>query len=105
PEKKILTITENGYGKKTTVSEYRHTNRGGKGVININCSARNGKVVAVKVAEDDDDIMLISRKGIIIRTRSKGIPTIGRNTQGVRIMRLSVGDCVVSVAPTAGNTD
>jgi len=103
PEKKILTITENGYGKKTLISEYRHTNRGGVGVINIKCSERNGKVVAVKQVTDQDELMLISRKGIVIRTASRNISTIGRNTQGVRIMKLKADDKVVSAALIKGD--
>jgi len=92
----LFTATENGYGKRTTVSGYRMTNRGGVGVRNIICSPRNGRVVAVKSVTDDDDLMFISKKGIIIRTPAKGISVIGRNTQGVRIMKLVSGDKLVA---------
>lgn len=100
--KQLLTITENGYGKRTPISEYRLINRGGKGVINIQCTERNGKVVAVKSVEPDDQLMFISRSGIIIRTAAGHISSIGRNTQGVRIMRLGQDDQVVAAARVIG---
>ena len=96
--KTLLTITENGYGKRTDISEYRLINRGGSGVINIQCSERNGKVVAIKPVVDDDEIMLISKDGIVIRILSHDVSVIGRNTQGMRIMRLDEKDKVVSAA-------
>ncbi len=92
----ILTICEKGYGKRTELSEYRQQNRGGVGIINIKCTSRNGKVVAVKSVRDDDDIMMITKKGIIIRTGLEDIRSIGRNTAGVRVIRLDEGDIVVS---------
>jgi len=97
-DKKLLTITENGFGKRTIISDYRLISRGGKGVINIQCSERNGNVAAVKSVNDIDELVFISKKGIIIRTSSSQISCIGRNTQGVRIMRLGVGDKVVAAA-------
>ncbi|MFH1072481.1 MAG: DNA gyrase subunit A [Nanoarchaeota archaeon] len=100
-EEKILTVTENGYGKKTELKEYRLTNRGGKGVINIQCSERNGTVVAIMPVTDTDEIICMSKNGIAIRIPSAGISTIGRNTQGVRIMKLDESDKVVSVAKIA----
>jgi DNA gyrase subunit A len=96
--KDILTITEKGYGKRTNAEEYRMTRRGGKGVINIRITEKNGKVVCAKAVEDSDDIILISKNGIIIRTQAKDISRIGRATQGVRVMRLNESDCVVSAA-------
>ncbi|MBI4454179.1 DNA gyrase subunit A [Candidatus Woesearchaeota archaeon] len=101
--KTLLTITENGYGKRTSISEYRLINRGGQGVINIICSERNGNVVGIKSVSDEDEIMLISQKGIIIRTRCNLISVIGRNTQGVRLMKLEEGDRVVSAAKIIGD--
>jgi DNA gyrase subunit A len=94
----ILTITENGYGKRTKVEDYRLTNRGGKGVINIISNERNGDVAVVKAVNDEGDIMVTTKKGIIIRTPIKGISIIGRNTQGMRIMKPKAGDKVVSAA-------
>ncbi|MFH1438937.1 MAG: DNA gyrase subunit A [Candidatus Woesearchaeota archaeon] len=104
-EKTLLTITENGYGKKTSISDYRLINRGGSGVRNIICSERNGKVISIKSVTDDDDIMLISQNGIIIRTGCRLISTIGRNTQGVRLMRLDSGDKTVNAAKIIGDDD
>lgn len=97
PDKQILTLTENGYGKRTPSAEYRLISRGGKGVRNILCSERNGKVVAVVAVKDDDEVMLISRKGILIRTECSQISEVGRSTQGVRLMKLSSGDKAVSM--------
>ncbi|MBW2996502.1 DNA gyrase subunit A [Candidatus Woesearchaeota archaeon] len=102
-ERTLFTITENGYGKRTLISEYRLINRGGSGVKNIICSERNGKVVAVKSVKDEDELMLISQKGIGIRVQAKGISVIGRATQGVRVMKLSEGDKVAAVAKVVGN--
>ncbi|MFC1768930.1 DNA gyrase subunit A [Nanoarchaeota archaeon] len=96
--KTVLTVTENGYGKRTDVSEYRLTNRGGTGVINIVCSDRNGKVVSISSIEEDDEVLLISKNGIIIRTQAKDISTIGRATQGVRLMKLEENDKTVGIA-------
>lgn len=97
-EDTLLTITENGYGKRTLVSEYRFAKRGGVGVTNIICSERNGKVIGVKNVIDEDGLMFISKKGIVIRTRADQISTIGRATQGVKIMKLESDDKVVSLA-------
>ncbi|MBI5073446.1 DNA gyrase subunit A [Candidatus Woesearchaeota archaeon] len=101
PQKTILTMTENGYGKRTAGEEYRLINRGGIGVINIQCSERNGPVVAVASVSEEDDIMLISQSGITIRIPAKGISVIGRNTQGVRLMKLEDTDKVVACAKIA----
>ncbi|HVP35556.1 MAG TPA: DNA gyrase subunit A [Terriglobales bacterium] len=94
----LLVVTENGYGKRTPISDYRVTNRGGKGVINVKTNERNGKVVALKEVLEDDELMLITEKGMIIRQPIKTIKEIGRNTQGVRLISLDQGDRVVAVA-------
>ena len=94
----LFTITENGFGKRTLISEYRLIGRGGSGVKNIICSERNGKVVSIKDVNDDSDLMLISKKGIGIRINARDLSVIGRATQGVRIMRLEEGDKVAGVA-------
>ncbi|RKX19581.1 MAG: DNA gyrase subunit A, partial [Candidatus Zixiibacteriota bacterium] len=94
----LLTVTENGYGKRTNIADYRITNRGGKGVINIKASARNGEVVAVKEVVDDDELILITRNGIANRQRVKDIHVISRNTQGVRLISLDKDDKVTDVA-------
>ncbi len=97
-KKTLLTITENGFGKGTTVSEYRLTNRGGIGVRNILCSERNGKVVSIIPITENDELIFISKNGIVLRTEAKEISVIGRATQGSRIMRLAEKDTLVSAA-------
>jgi DNA gyrase subunit A len=95
--KTLLTVTNKGYGKRTRISEYRLINRGGRGVTNINLTEKNGVVVGVKAVTNDNELMFISKKGIVIRTAAKDISVIGRATQGVRIMKLDDGDEVVAV--------
>jgi DNA gyrase subunit A len=97
----LLTVTENGFGKRTPVSDYRLIGRGGFGVINIKCTERNGKVVAVLPVSATDELMLISQNGIAIRMPVSGISEIGRNTQGVTLMRLEKDDKVVSATKMA----
>lgn len=93
-----LTITENGFGKRTDSSEYRIQSRGGKGVINIKCTARNGKVMSIKIVSDEDQLMVITSDGNIIRMKVSEISTIGRNTQGSRMVRLKEGTKIVDMA-------
>lgn len=100
-EKTLLTVTENGYGKRTSIAEYRLINRGGSGVISIQCSDRNGKVVAVCSVADNDDVIFISKNGIVIRIPASDISVIGRNTQGVKVMKLESNDKVVSTVKVA----
>ncbi|MEA3430027.1 MAG: DNA gyrase subunit A, partial [Nanoarchaeota archaeon] len=99
----LLTITENGYGKRTRVTDYRLISRGGVGVRNIICSERNGKVVTIRSVKDSVEVMFISQNGIVIRIPAKGISIIGRNTQGLRLMRLNPGDKVVAAAKIIDN--
>ena len=94
----ILVVTEKGYGKRTDIKEYRLQRRGGKGIITLNVTDRNGHLVGVKVVDDRDEILLISSDDIIIRISVKEIALQGRNTQGVRLMRLDKGDRVVAMA-------
>jgi DNA gyrase subunit A len=94
----LLTVTERGYGKRSSVDDYRITNRGGKGIINIKTSERNGEVVAVKEVVESDELMIITQNGIIIRSPIKEIRSIGRATQGVRLINLDEGDLVIDVA-------
>jgi len=93
----LLTVCENGYGKRTSLNNYRPQGRGGLGLINIKTTKRNGKVVALKAVHSKDDLMMITAKGIIIRTGLEQIRTIGRNTQGVRLIKLGSGDKLVAV--------
>ena len=97
----LLIITEKGYGKRTPLGEYRLQNRGGKGLIAANITDRNGNIAAVKVVNKEDEVMIISREGIIIRTEVSQISRIGRNTQGVKVMALEEGDRVVALAGIA----
>jgi DNA gyrase subunit A len=99
----ILAVTENGYGKRTGVADYRITNRGGKGIINIKCSERNGNVVAVKEVLDDDELIMMTRKGIANRMAVSDIRIIGRSTQGVRLISLKGGDKLTSIAVVFGS--
>jgi len=97
----VLTVTRNGYGKRTPLEEYRLQTRGGKGLINIKTSERNGPVVGVNFLRGEQQVMLITEKGMIIRLSTADISTIGRNTQGVRLIQLEEGDHLVSVARLA----
>lgn len=107
----LLTVCANGYGKRTALTEYRSQTRGGKGLIDIKTTDRNGPVVAVAKVIDADEVMLTTNGGIIIRTRVSDISLIGRNTQGVRLIRVEEGDAVSSLAKlpeeelTNGNGD
>lgn len=93
----LLTVTENGYGKRTAISDYRLIRRGGKGVINIKTNERNGNVMTIRTITDTDEIILMSQKGVVIRIPASDVSCIGRNTQGVRIMKLEEGDKVKTV--------
>jgi DNA gyrase subunit A len=96
--RQVLTLTERGFGKRTPFAEYRLTSRGGVGIINLNITDKNGKVVAVRDVADTDGVILISASGILIRTAVDQISSIGRNTQGVRVMRLEGDDKLVCAA-------
>lgn len=101
PSSTLLTVCQHGYGKRTHFEEYRTQNRGGKGIIDIKTSERNGKVVATETVEDGDDVMLISAGGMVVRIPVAQISVIGRNTQGVKLMRIDENDRVVSLAKIA----
>ena len=94
----LLVVTENGYGKRSPIDDYRITNRGGKGIINVKTTERNGEVVTVKEVVDGDDLILMTKSGIANRISVSDIKTIGRNTQGVRFMKLKADDKVIDVA-------
>jgi DNA gyrase subunit A len=101
----MLTVTQNGYGKRTELDEYRVQSRGGIGIINIQTSDRNGKVVGIAYVNDDDELMLISQQGKILRMVSRDVRSIGRATQGVRLIGMEEGDRLVSVAKLAERED
>src|SRR5690606_39916669 len=88
----LLTVCQNGYGKRTPIDEYRLQGRGGQGLIDIRTTKRNGKVVNMVAVQDRDDVMMITMQGQIVRTPSSGISVIGRATQGVQIGRASCRD-------------
>ncbi len=93
----ILSVTANGYGKRTSVSEYRRQTRGGKGILAMRLTDKNGDIIDIKPVTDKDDLMIISDKGQVIRTKISGISLMGRTTQGVRLIKLKDGETVVAV--------
>ncbi len=101
----ILTATEKGYGKRTNLDEYRAQARGGSGVISIKTSDRNGKVVGAIQVTDEDEMMLISNKGTLVRARANDVSIIGRNTQGVTLIKIAKGEKLVSIAKIAETED
>jgi DNA gyrase subunit A len=104
-ESTLLTVSENGYGKRSQIADYRVTNRGGKGIINIRASERNGEVVVVKEVVDDDELLIITQKGIVNRLSISSVRSMGRATQGVRLMKLDQGDKVIDVAKVPNNSE
>ncbi len=101
----VLTVSANGYGKRTPVSEWRPQNRGGKGIIAMDTSDRNGPLVKLRLVSPDDQLMVITNGGQVIRTHVSEIRETGRNTQGVRVIRLREGEQVVDVEPVAETDD
>jgi DNA gyrase subunit A len=103
----ILSISENGFGKRTKLTDYRLQSRGGKGVINMKTSTRNGKVVGILSVKEDTDLMIVTKNGKIIRLESAEIRQAGRSTQGVRLVRMEDDDQVAaaSVIPDAADDD
>jgi len=101
PHTQILTVTANGYGKRTQASEYRIQNRGGSGIFTVKRTNKTGDVIGIKTVADEDELMVISNKGKIIRLRALDIPVQGRSTQGVRLITLDEGERVVAVARLA----
>jgi DNA gyrase subunit A len=101
----LLAVAENGYGKRTEMDEYRLTRRGGKGIITMKTTEKTGRVIGVRMVTDDDQIMLVTSGGKVIRLRVNEIRVIGRNTQGVRLIDLESGERVASVARLAERED
>ncbi|USB33278.1 DNA gyrase subunit A [Paenibacillus sp. YPG26] len=100
PERDVLIVTTKGYGKRTPVGEYRIQSRGGKGIKTINVTEKNGPVVGLKVVKDEEDLMIITSSGTLIRTSMAGISTMGRNTQGVKLINTRDEDSVATVCRT-----
>ncbi len=96
-KKDVLVVSENGFGKRTDLDEYRITNRGGKGVKTINVTEKTGKLVSIQAVGDDNDLMVINRSGVVIRTAVDQIRLAGRATQGVKVINLREGDSIASV--------
>ena len=97
----LLTLTENGYGKRSFVKDYRKQSRGGKGILAMKLSEKNGKIAAINPVEENEDLMVITNKGQVIRTNVSGISLLGRTTQGVKIIKLKNGEQVVAVEKIA----
>jgi DNA gyrase subunit A len=101
----LITVCERGFGKRTAVAEYPVKNRGGFGVITIKTTERNGKVIGCRLVSDEEDLMLVTSTGKVIRMPVKGIPTLGRNTQGVRLVRVDDGESVMAIESLAERDD
>lgn len=101
PDKDVLIVTSKGYGKRTPVGEYRIQNRGGKGIKTLNVTDKNGPIVSLKVVENDEDLMIMTALGTLIRTSMEGISTMGRNTQGVKLINTREDDTVATVTRVA----
>src|SRR5690606_4808058 len=93
----LLVVSENGYGKRSEIADYRITNRGGKGVKTFNITEKTGKLVAIKEVRDEDELMIINRSGITIRIEVRELRVMGRATQGVRMIKLNEDDRISSV--------
>ncbi|MCC3159057.1 DNA gyrase subunit A [Hymenobacter sp. 15J16-1T3B] len=103
PNKELLVVSENGYGKRSPIDDYRITNRGAKGVSTLKITEKTGSLVSIKDVNDDDDLMIINRSGLTIRLRVADVRSIGRATQGVRLIKISEGDEISSVAKVAAD--
>ena len=101
----LLVVSEKGYGKRSEIADYRVTNRGGVGIITLNITPKVGRMIALMEVVDDDDLMIITGKGIVIRLKVKLIRTIGRRTQGVRLIRIGEDDWITDVARVISNGD
>lgn len=93
----ILVVSENGFGKRSSIDDYRVTNRGGKGVKTINITDKTGALIAIKDVTDNDDLMIINRSGVIIRMAVSELRIVGRATQGVRLIKIDEGDSIAAV--------
>jgi DNA gyrase subunit A len=98
----ILVVTDRGYGKRSDLEDYRLTRRGGKGVITVKCGEKNGEMISIREVVDNDDLMIITTKGVMIRQHVSDIRVMGRNTQGVRLIKLDADDTISAVASVVG---
>ena len=106
-ESDVLVVSENGYGKRSSIEDYRITNRGGKGVKTINVTEKTGSLIALKNVTDDNDLMIVNKSGITIRISVSDLRQMGRATQGVRIIKLRENDSIAAVAkvPAVNNDE
>ena len=104
-ESDILVVSENGYGKRSKLEEYRITNRGGKGVKTLNITEKTGDLVAIKEVSDEDDLMIMNRSGLTIRMHVSDLRVLGRATQGVKLINIKSGDAIASVAEISKEED
>jgi DNA gyrase subunit A len=105
PEQDVLVVSENGYGKRSSIEDYRVTNRGGKGVKTLNITEKTGNLISVNAVTDNDHLMIINRSGITIRLAVDTLRVMGRATQGVRLINLRDGDVIASVAKIEGGAE
>jgi DNA gyrase subunit A len=98
-------VSENGYGKRTELEDYRITNRGGKGVKTINITEKTGQLIAIKAVTDKDDLMIINKSGLTIRLAVANLRLMGRATQGVRLINISSGDSIAAVTDVIGSAE
>lgn len=105
PDKEVLIVTAKGYGKRTPMTEYRIQTRGGKGIKTLNVTEKNGVIVGLKVVQDDEDLMIMTSSGTLIRTSMSGINTMGRITQGVKLINIRDEDSVATVARAPRSED
>ncbi|MBZ0199024.1 MAG: DNA gyrase subunit A, partial [Ignavibacteriaceae bacterium] len=101
----VLVVTEKGYGKRSDINDYRTTRRGGKGVITVKTSDKAGKMISLMEVMDNDELVIISTKGMVIRQSVKEMRVMGRNTQGVRVIRLNEGDEIADIAKVVPEDD
>ena len=101
----ILVVTENGYGKRSAIEDYRITNRGGKGVKTLNMTEKTGNLISLIDVNDDDNLMIINRSGLTIRLDVSSLRIMGRNTQGVRLINLKNDDSIAAVAKVSAGKD
>jgi DNA gyrase subunit A len=104
-EQDILVISENGFGKRSILEDYRFTNRGGKGVKTINITEKTGDLIAIKAVTDEDDLMIITQNGIAIRLAVRGVRVMGRNTQGVKLINLREDDQIAAATQVPAQTE
>jgi DNA gyrase subunit A len=101
----LLVVTNKGYGKRSDIQDYRTAHRGGKGVITVKTSDKNGKMIAMMEVVDSDELVIITTKGMVIRQAVKDLRVMGRNTQGVRVIKLKSGDTIADIAKVISEED